>query len=139
MKKERNTEQKEFVINYLKQNGEKHISINQIYDDLKDDVGKTTIYRIINNLIDKGLVTKIPLENGQGFCYKYNSKNDTCNKHYHLICEKCNHLYHFKSEEVEKVSKEVQQNEEFEIDNNRIVFYGICKECKLNGESYDQK
>ena len=130
MKKERKTEQKEIVINYLKNNNEKHLSIQEIYSSLKDDVGKTTIYRIINNLIDKGLVTKIPLENSQGFCYKYNSKNETCNKHYHLICEKCNHLYHFKSEEVAKVSKEAEQNEDFEIDNNRIVFYGICKKCK---------
>ncbi len=130
MKKERNTEQKEIVINYLKHNKEKHISIQEIYSNLKDDVGKTTIYRIINNLIDKGLVTKIPLENSQGFCYQYNSKNEACNKHYHLICEKCNHLYHFKSEEIAKVSKEAEQNEDFEIDNNRIVFYGICKKCK---------
>lgn len=130
MKIERNTEQKESILNYLKQHSEKHISINQIYEELKDSVGKTTIYRIINHLIEKGQVTKIPLENGQGFCYKYNSKNENCNKHYHLICEKCNHLYHFKSEEVAKVSKEAKKNEDFEIDNNRIVFYGICGDCK---------
>lgn len=130
MKKERHTEQKDIVINYLKENSDKHLNIQDIYSDLKDDVGKTTIYRIINSLIEKGAVTKIPLENKQGFCYKYNSKNENCNSHYHLICEKCNHLYHFESEEVAKVSKEAEQNEEFEIDNNRIVFYGICKQCK---------
>ena len=138
MKKERNTDQKEKVINYLKENSEKHLSIEHIYEDLKDDVGKTTIYRIINNLIEKGIVTKIPLENSQGFCYKYNSKNETCSKHYHLICEKCNHLYHFKSKEVAKVSKEAKQNENFEIDNNRIVFYGICKQCKKSGRNIDE-
>lgn len=130
MNKERNTEQKEAVINYLKNNSETHVSINNIYEALKDSVGKTTIYRIINNLIEKCLVTKIPLENGQGFCYKYNSKNENCNKHYHLICENCNKLYHFKSEEVAKVSKEAEKNEDFKIDSNRIVFYGICKDCK---------
>lgn len=130
MKKERNTEQKEIILNYLKQHSEQHISINEIYEELKDDVGKTTIYRIINHLIEKGKVTKIPLENGQGFCYKYNSKNENCNNHYHLICEKCNHLYHFESEEVAKVSEEAEQNEDFKIDNNRIVFYGVCKDCK---------
>lgn len=130
MKKERNTEQKEIILNYLKQHSDKHMSINEIYEEVKEDVGKTTIYRIINHLIEKGQVTKIPLENGQGFCYKYNSKNENCNKHYHLICEKCNHLYHFESEVVTKVSEEAEQNEDFKIDNNRIVFYGICKDCK---------
>ena len=130
MKKERHTEQKDIVLNYLKENSNTHLSIQDIYSDLKQDVGKTTIYRIVNSLIEKGCVTKLPLENKQGFCYKYNSKNENCNKHYHLICEKCNQLYHFKSEEVAKVSQEAKQNEDFEIDNNRIVFYGICKECK---------
>ena len=132
MKKERNTEQKDILIKYLKENSGEHLSIQEIYKELKDDIGKTTIYRIINNLIEKGVVTKIPLENKQGFCYKYNLKNENCNSHYHLICEKCNNLYHFKSEEVAKVSKEAEQNENFEIDNNRIVFYGICKQCKEN-------
>ncbi|MBR3249236.1 MAG: transcriptional repressor [Clostridia bacterium] len=130
MKKERHTEQKKMVENYLKNNSNKHLNIEQIYTDLKSDVGKTTVYRIINSLIEKGCVTKIPLENKQGFCYKYNEKDENCNNHYHLICEKCNKLYHFKSEEVAKVSKEVKQNEEFDIDNNRIVFYGVCKNCK---------
>lgn len=135
MKKERNTEQKEIVIKYLKENCNEHLSINEIYNSLKEDVGQTTVYRVINQLIEKGLVTKIPLENKQGFCYKYNSKNENCNDHYHLICEKCNNLYHFKSEEVERVSKEAKQNEDFEIDSNRIVFYGICKKCKnMEGE-----
>ena len=130
MKKERHTEQKDVVLNYLKENSDIHLSIQDIYSNLKHDVGKTTIYRIVNSLIEKGCVTKLPLENKQGFCYKYNSKNENCNKHYHLICEKCNQLYHFKSEEVAKVSQEAKQNEDFEIDYNRIVFYGICKECK---------
>lgn len=130
MKKERHTEQKDIVINYLKQNSNTHLSIEDIYADLKQAVGKTTIYRIIKDLTEKGCITKIPLENKQGFCYKYNSKNENCNKHYHLICEKCNQLYHFESKEVDKVSQEAKQNENFEIDNNRIVFYGICKECK---------
>ena len=130
MKKERNTEQKEIVINYLKKNSDKHLSIEEIYSNVKCEVGKTTVYRIINHLIEKGLVTKIPLENKQGFCYKYNSKLESCNDHYHLICEKCNNLYHFKSKVVAKVNEEAEKNEEFEIDNNRIVFYGICRECK---------
>ena len=53
MKKERHTEQKKMVENYLKNNSNKHLNIEQIYTDLKSDVGKTTVYRIINSLIEK--------------------------------------------------------------------------------------
>lgn len=130
MSVERKTNQKEILVNYLKENANKHLTIQKIHDDLKGEIGVTTIYRIINSLIEKGIVVKIPMENKQGCCYRYNIEEDECKEHYHLICEKCNRLVHFESKEIPKVSKEAMKNEDFEIDNNRIVFYGICKECK---------
>ena len=132
MNKERNTSQKEVLLNYLESNKNKHLNIQDIYLDLRQEIGMTTIYRIMNSLIEKGIVNKIPLENKQGYCYTYNPKDEECAKHYHLICEKCNHLYHFETKEVEKISKEAEKNEDFEIDNSRIVFYGLCKKCKKN-------
>lgn len=131
MKKERKTEQKEILVKYLEANANKHLTIQEIHSDLQDEIGMTTIYRIINNLIEKGIVNKIPFENKQGCCYQYNSKKSECCNHYHLICEKCNKLFHFDSIEVGKVGKEAKQKEDFEIDDSRIVFYGICKDCKI--------
>ena len=130
MKKERNTKQKKWLMEYLKKHGDEHLTIQQIYEELKEKIGMTTIYRIIDGLAEKGYVTKIPMENKQGYCYRYNA-NETCQEHYHLICEKCNRLYHFESKEIAKVNEEARKTENFEIDNQRIVFYGICKECKI--------
>lgn len=130
MNKERNTSQKEVLLKYLEDNKNKHLNIQDIHFDLKQEIGMTTIYRIINTLIEKGCVNKIPLENKQGYCYTYNPKSEECSKHYHLICEKCNKLYHFETKEVEKISKEAEKNQDFEIDNSRVVFYGTCKKCK---------
>ncbi len=138
MKKERKTEQKEILVKYLKENANEHLTIQKIHGDLQDEIGLTTIYRIINSLIEKGIVTKIPLENKQGCCYRYNSKSEQCHNHYHLICEKCNNLVHFESDEIKKISKQAEENEEFQIDNDRIVFYGVCKNCK-NKEEKDDK
>ena len=66
MIKERNTEQKEILIKYLKENSNKHLTIQKIYSDLENKVGMTTIYRIIKSLTEKGIVTKIPMESKQG-------------------------------------------------------------------------
>lgn len=132
--KERNTEQKELLMKYLEENANEHLTIEKVHKDLKEKVGLTTIYRMVNSLIKKGLVTKLSIENKQGYCYRYNSKKKECNNHYHLICEKCNNLVHFESKEIPKVSEEAAKNENFEIDNNRIVFYGICKNCKIKQE-----
>ncbi len=130
MASKRNTEQKEILIKYLKEHKNEHLTIKQISLDLKNNLGLTTIYRIINSLIEEGTVTKIPFENKQGYCYRYNSFDNNCKNHYHLICEKCNKLYHFESKEVEKLNKEAIDEEGFEINNDRVIFYGICKNCK---------
>ena len=129
MKKERNTEQKEILIKYLKINANKHLNISEIQKDLSNEIGLTTVYRIINSLVQKGIVNKIPLENSQGFCYKYNSEKEHCSNHYHLICEKCNKTIHIENDNIKKVLKEIENENQFKINNNRIVFYGLCDKC----------
>ena len=129
MKKERNTEQKEILIKYLKSNANKHLNISEIQKDLSNEIGLTTIYRIINTLVQKGIVNKIPLENSQGFCYQYNSEKEHCSNHYHLICEKCNKTIHIENDNIKKVLKEIANENQFKINNNRIVFYGLCDKC----------
>jgi len=56
MGKERNTRQKEVIINFLKENENKHLSISDIKAVLGDEIGLTTIYRIINSLINQGFI-----------------------------------------------------------------------------------
>ena len=132
MKQERQTEQKKILLEYMKKNKNKHITIKEIQEGLRDEIGLTTIYRIMNSLIKKGVVTKMPFENKQGYCYKYNESTEEChnNNHYHLICEGCNKLVHFESDEIAKLQEETSKKEDFVINKDRIVFYGICKECK---------
>ncbi len=132
MGNQRNTEQKEVLLKYLKSHENEHLTIQKISLDLHDKLGLTTIYRIINSLIEKGIVSKIPFENKQGYCYRYNSCHDNSKDVYHLICEKCNKLYHFQCSEMEKINQEAINKENFEIDTDRIIFYGICKNCKGN-------
>ncbi len=129
MKKERNTEQKEILIKYLNNNANKHLNISQIQKELSNEIGLTTIYRIMNTLVQKGIVNKIPLESSQGFCYQYNIEKANCSSHYHLICEGCNKIIHIENDEVKRITKEIENKNKFKINNNRIVFYGLCDEC----------
>ena len=129
MKRERNTDQKEILIKYLKNNANKHLSISQIQKDLSNEIGLTTIYRIINTLVQKGSINKIPLENSQGFCYQYNNEKEHCSNHFHLICEKCNKTIHVENSNIKKILAEMENENQFKINNNRIVFYGLCDKC----------
>lgn len=129
MKKERRTEQKVKLIEYLKNNANRHLSILKIQEDLHNEIGQTTIYRIINSLVEKGIVSKIPLENSQGFCYQYNNGKEYYSNHYHLICEKCNKTIHINNETINTTLKEIETENQFKINNNRVVFYGLCNKC----------
>lgn len=136
MQKTRNTKQKKIVLEYLEKHQNEHITIEEIQDKIQEKVGTTTIYRIINKLVEEGTVSKIPL-NTQGFCYQYNKEKGECHnhKHYHLICEKCGKLLHFESKEIEITQKEALQKEHFTIDLDKVTFYGKCNECSKKEEA----
>ena len=132
MGKERNTRQKEAIIKFLKKNECKHLSISDIKSVLGNEIGLTTIYRIINALIAQGSVIKIPLSNAQGYCYQYNSYCKKRSDHYHLMCEKCGKLIHFDSEELNKTCSEALKKQNFEIDSGKITILGTCGDCREN-------
>lgn len=128
----RNTKQKQIIINYLKSHKNIHLTINEIFRGISFEnlnVGQTTIYRMINQLIKDDLVIKIPLDNKQGYCYQYKEKNEMCSNHYHLICESCGKLIHFDSKEMDNIKNSALKQENFNINSSKIVFYGKCKKC----------
>lgn len=128
----RNTKQKEIIIDFLNKNKNKHLTIQEISSELESNIGVTTIYRMINSLIKEGQVSKIALNNKQGYCYQYNPKNRECNTHYHLICEECGKLEHFESKRFKETEKEALNTKDFSIDDTKVVFYGKCKKCIKN-------
>ncbi len=127
---ERNTKQKDILMNYLKENSDKHISVKEIKEKIGSKVGTTTIYRILNSLVKKNEVKKIPLDEKQGFCYQYNASIKECHSHYHLICEECGKLEHFECKKLQNVIEDAKQDKDFSINENKVVFYGKCSKCK---------
>lgn len=130
MNNKRNTKQKKMIIDYLEKNRNKHLTINEIVDGLESKIGTTTVYRKINELIEEGMVNKIPITNTQGYCYQYVHKNEECKNHYHLVCKDCEKVTHFDSAKVLEFVREAKNEENFEIDIPKITFLGTCKDCK---------
>lgn len=125
----RKTKQKEIILKYLIEHENEHLSIEKIQLDLKDNVGTATIYRMMNKLCQEGYVMKTPL-NKQGFCYKYNKNKCNCNKQFHLICEECGNIEHLKTDIILNLGRKVLKKEGFDIDIEKLSFYGLCKKCR---------
>ena len=126
----RNTKQKEKVLEFLQDNVNIHLSVSDIFKGLNESIGLTTIYRIIGELTKQGNIIKKPLENEQGFCYQYSNSKKCTEKHYHLICENCNKVIHYKNKSIEKLCITISNEYDFEIKTDKLVFYGICNKCK---------
>ncbi|MBQ3546313.1 MAG: transcriptional repressor [Lachnospiraceae bacterium] len=131
-----NTKQRELILKYLSESEGKHIKADEILEYLKKNdtpVGKSTVYRYLDNLMEQNLIRKYTVEDGQGACYQYlgSEGHNHCKEHYHLKCSKCGELFHVSCEFMDEISAHILEHHGFTVDNSKTVFYGICKKCKL--------
>ncbi len=124
------TKQGVLVLSCLAESGGKHLTIDDICLKLKQNgtpVGKTTVYRQVQKLLDDGLVTKYTVDNESGACYQYSG--DDCKMHFHLKCNKCGKLFHASCEFIESIENHIFSHHGFSVDNTKTVFYGTCRDC----------
>lgn len=120
-----NTKQKDIILNFLIDSKDKCLTINNIYEYLKNDnkIGLTTIYRFLNKLEKDNIIKKYT--NKKEATYQY-INNDECKNHIHLKCLKCNNLIHLDCKDAVNLSKHIKDEHNFLIDS---TIFGICKEC----------
>lgn len=129
-----NTKQREIILNYLKEFKNDCITVEEIYNYLKEknnEVGKVTIYRYLDKLNEEGIINKYIFEKGNKMTYRLIEEKDKCSPHLHMICTKCNKLFHLDCNEIEK---HISSEHNFKIDNCKTVIYGLCKKCIEKGE-----
>lgn len=119
----RNTIQKQIVFENIK-NRYDHPTATDIYDDLKKQnlkIGLTTIYRILNDLVEEGKVNKI-ITTDKIYHFDYNRIN-----HIHFICTNCGHIYDIDKNDFKKLDVEFK-NKNHKIEN--LFIQGLCDKCK---------
>ncbi len=128
----RNTKQKAMILSCIKENIHRHITVDDVYDLLKDNnnqVGKATIYRYLSQLEKEDCVKKYSFMNKKGACFRYLEEKSKCKEHYHLMCDICGIVMHFENNELQKALNIIQSNHNFEINDTKTVFYGMCRSC----------
>ena len=91
------------------------------------NVGKTTIYRYLEQLANEGVVRKYRMQDGT--CYQYQDDLQ-CREHHHLKCLYCGELIHLECAQLRELEKHVQLQHGFQIDNTQTVLYGMCENCR---------
>lgn len=125
------TKQSRLVCEYLKANAEKHFSAEEVYFALLSNggkIGRTTVYRQLDRLVDEGKVRKFAAGDNDARCYQF-ADNERCHNHYHLKCSDCGRLIHTECDFLDKLSAHIFADHKFIIDGSKTVLYGICELC----------
>lgn len=127
-----NTKQKEILLQIFKETKDKHITVEDINFYLNErniKIGKSTIYRNLDELVKNNIIRKYFIEEGFGACYQYNEESSKCKEHFHLKCIFCNKLIHIDCDFLKDINEHIKKYHKFYVENNKTVLYGKCQEC----------
>ncbi|MFA6376865.1 MAG: Fur family transcriptional regulator [Candidatus Paceibacterota bacterium] len=96
----------------------KQLDLNRIKTD------RTTVYRELCFLLDRGIIRKIQLAD-------QNTYYEMCGEHHHhLVCTKCKRINKIVLDKhLEAQEKEILEKENFKVQSHLLEFYGICSKC----------
>ncbi|MDD6795828.1 MAG: Fur family transcriptional regulator [Clostridiaceae bacterium] len=129
------TPQRRAIVDTIVDNEGKHLTAEEIYDEVKKDcpdIGLATVYRTIIILEEIGVVSKLQLNDG---CSRYEIvHSDERHKHHHLICQKCNAVIEVEEDLLDELEEKIENEYGFKILDHSVKFYGLCSDCKKNSD-----
>jgi Fur family ferric uptake transcriptional regulator len=106
------------------------LSATQIFERLHQDkvsIDLVTVYRTLHVLKDLGLVVQLDLH--QEGLSRYELKEGR-KHHHHIRCQICGHIVDLLLCPLKKVTKLIEQQTQFTIDDHTLEFTGLCPECQ---------
>ena len=123
------TGKKELIIELLSQNSDRSYTIEEISDTVTfDGKGKSTVYRLISELVQDGILRRLSDGRTRHCTYQYVG-GEHCHKHMHLKCNGCGKLIHLDEGTTRAFEKKILTLGGFCIEEGSFL-YGKCKECK---------
>ncbi|MGB5444310.1 MAG: ferric iron uptake transcriptional regulator [Psychromonas sp.] len=118
------------ILSLLQQPENQHISAEDLYKKLLeqgDEVGVATVYRVLNQFDDAGIVTRHHFEGGK-------SVFELANQHHHdhLVCLKCGEVIEFNDNIIEKQQKLIAEKYGITLTNHSLYLYGEPVDGKCN-------
>lgn len=118
------------ILSLLQQPENQHLSAEDLYKkllDQGDEVGVATVYRVLNQFDDAGIVTRHHFEGGKSV-FELTHKEH----HDHLVCLKCGAVIEFNDDIIEEQQKLIAAKYGIKLTNHSLYLYGepVGGECK---------
>lgn len=121
----RDTKQRRLVLQAVQSRSD-HPTAEQIYEDVHSadpKISHGTVYRNLNFLSEDGAICHVRVPGAD----RYDLRTDF---HYHMFCIKCKKVTDAPYSYKESLDEETMQQSGFDILRHRLIFEGICPECK---------
>ena len=124
------------ILEVLQQPDCQHISAEDLYKkliDLGEEIGLATVYRVLNQFDDAGIVTRHHFEGGKSVF-----ELSTQLHHDHLVCLDCGAVIEFSDDVIEERQKEIAAKYNVTLTNHSLYLYGKCSDgsCKTNPDAH---
>ena len=114
------------VLNVLSDS--KHpLDIASIWDALsrkRIDADQATVYRIIENFIQKDLILRLQFQEKKFF---YEAKRE---EHHHIVCTNCGKIEDVSKCNIKRLVSEIERNSGFRVESHSLEFFGVCEVCR---------
>ncbi len=108
--------------------GRSHLTAEEIYHKLLEQgerIGLATVYRVLTQFEDAGLVRRHHFGDATSVF-----ELDQGGHHDHIVCLKCHRVDEFHDPEIEERQRKVAESLGYELEDHRLVLYGICPRCR---------
>jgi len=105
-----------------------HLTSHQVYEQIRGRlpaVNPSTVYRALERLANEGKISVSDMGIGSAVYESVRSEI-----HHHLVCQKCGRVYTIDDEEVRNFFTTVQQKNNFQINTNHLILFGLCENCQ---------
>jgi Fur family ferric uptake transcriptional regulator len=120
------TQQREAIVDaFLKSHG--HVNLEDLLSSARKKnpgVGLATVYRTVKLLEDAGLASSRQFGSGQTLYEVAGHHHD------HIICQQCQHIIEFESDEIEQLQTDIAGRHGFRILQHRHELFGLCEKAQ---------
>ncbi|GBL02786.1 ferric iron uptake transcriptional regulator [Glaciecola sp. KUL10] len=123
------------ILEILQNPSNQHISAEEVYKillDQEEDIGLATVYRVLNQFDDAGILNRHHFEGGKSV-FEISHKQH----HDHLVCLSCGKVFEFEDEVIERRQEEIAARHNMKLTNHSLYLYGECTDsnCGLKEEN----
>lgn len=114
------------ILAILQNPNNQHISAEDVYKILlehNEEIGLATVYRVLNQFDDAGIVTRHHFEGGKSVFELSQKKH-----HDHLVCLNCGKVVEFEDDVIEQRQEDVAKLHKIKLTNHSLYLYGECED-----------